>query len=113
MELPEPARVPQSFDGREELHEVAARRGPDTIGAKLREEAAELADAIKSESDERVLSEPPTFCTTPWSAHAARLTLRRLSKCSPNAPTGVVTPRRPAAKEGRFARTTRHRQSSL
>jgi phosphoribosyl-AMP cyclohydrolase / phosphoribosyl-ATP pyrophosphohydrolase len=31
--------------------------GPDKIGAKLREEAAELADAIKSESDERVVSE--------------------------------------------------------
>jgi len=31
--------------------------GPDKIGAKLREEAGELADAIKSESDERVLSE--------------------------------------------------------
>ncbi|RYZ10038.1 MAG: bifunctional phosphoribosyl-AMP cyclohydrolase/phosphoribosyl-ATP diphosphatase HisIE [Myxococcales bacterium] len=31
--------------------------GPEKIGAKLREEAGELADAIKSESDERVLSE--------------------------------------------------------
>jgi phosphoribosyl-ATP pyrophosphohydrolase/phosphoribosyl-AMP cyclohydrolase len=31
--------------------------GPDKIGAKLREEAGELADAIKDESDERVLSE--------------------------------------------------------
>lgn len=31
--------------------------GPEKIGAKLREEAAELADAIKAESDERVLSE--------------------------------------------------------
>jgi phosphoribosyl-AMP cyclohydrolase / phosphoribosyl-ATP pyrophosphohydrolase len=31
--------------------------GPDKIGAKLREEAGELADAIKNESDERVLSE--------------------------------------------------------
>lgn len=31
--------------------------GPDKIGAKIREEAAELAEAIKSESDERVLSE--------------------------------------------------------
>jgi len=31
--------------------------GPDKIGGKLREEAGELADAIKSESDERVLSE--------------------------------------------------------
>jgi phosphoribosyl-ATP pyrophosphohydrolase/phosphoribosyl-AMP cyclohydrolase len=31
--------------------------GPDKIGAKIREEAAELADAIKSESDERVLAE--------------------------------------------------------
>ena len=31
--------------------------GPDKIGAKIREEAGELADAIKSESDERVLSE--------------------------------------------------------
>jgi phosphoribosyl-AMP cyclohydrolase / phosphoribosyl-ATP pyrophosphohydrolase len=31
--------------------------GPDKIGAKLREEAGELADAIKNETDERVLSE--------------------------------------------------------
>jgi phosphoribosyl-ATP pyrophosphohydrolase/phosphoribosyl-AMP cyclohydrolase len=31
--------------------------GPDKIGAKLREEADELARAIKDESDERVLSE--------------------------------------------------------
>lgn len=31
--------------------------GPDKIGSKIREEAGELADAIKSESDERVLSE--------------------------------------------------------
>lgn len=31
--------------------------GPDKIGAKLREEADELAVAIKSESDQRVLSE--------------------------------------------------------
>lgn len=31
--------------------------GPEKIGAKLREEAGELADAIKDESDERVLSE--------------------------------------------------------
>ena len=31
--------------------------GPEKIGAKLREEAAELAVAIKDESDERVLSE--------------------------------------------------------
>ena len=31
--------------------------GPDKIGSKLREEAGELADAIKNESDERVLSE--------------------------------------------------------
>ena len=31
--------------------------GPDNIGAKLREEAGELADAIKNETDERVLSE--------------------------------------------------------
>jgi phosphoribosyl-ATP pyrophosphohydrolase/phosphoribosyl-AMP cyclohydrolase len=31
--------------------------GPEKIGAKLREEAGELAEAIKSESDERVLSE--------------------------------------------------------
>jgi len=31
--------------------------GPDKIGSKLREEAGELADALKSESDERVLSE--------------------------------------------------------
>ncbi len=31
--------------------------GPDKIGAKIREEAGELADAIKNESDERVLSE--------------------------------------------------------
>ncbi|HEX2872123.1 MAG TPA: bifunctional phosphoribosyl-AMP cyclohydrolase/phosphoribosyl-ATP diphosphatase HisIE [Polyangiaceae bacterium] len=31
--------------------------GPEKIGAKIREEAGELADAIKSESDERVLSE--------------------------------------------------------
>ena len=31
--------------------------GPDKIGAKLREEAGELADAIKNESDERVLAE--------------------------------------------------------
>lgn len=31
--------------------------GPDKIGEKLREEADELARAIKSESDERVLSE--------------------------------------------------------
>jgi phosphoribosyl-AMP cyclohydrolase / phosphoribosyl-ATP pyrophosphohydrolase len=31
--------------------------GPDKIGAKIREEAGELADAIKAESDERVLSE--------------------------------------------------------
>jgi len=31
--------------------------GPDKIGAKIREEAGELADAIKGESDERVLSE--------------------------------------------------------
>jgi phosphoribosyl-AMP cyclohydrolase / phosphoribosyl-ATP pyrophosphohydrolase len=31
--------------------------GPEKIGAKIREEAGELADAIKNESDERVLSE--------------------------------------------------------
>lgn len=31
--------------------------GPEKIGAKLREEAGELAEALKSESDERVLSE--------------------------------------------------------
>ncbi len=31
--------------------------GPDKIGAKLREEAGELADALKDETDERVLSE--------------------------------------------------------
>jgi phosphoribosyl-AMP cyclohydrolase / phosphoribosyl-ATP pyrophosphohydrolase len=31
--------------------------GPEKIGIKLREEAGELADAIKAESDERVLSE--------------------------------------------------------
>ena len=31
--------------------------GPEKIGAKLREEAAELADAVASESDERVASE--------------------------------------------------------
>jgi phosphoribosyl-ATP pyrophosphohydrolase/phosphoribosyl-AMP cyclohydrolase len=31
--------------------------GPDKIGAKIREEAGELADAIKNETDERVLSE--------------------------------------------------------
>jgi phosphoribosyl-ATP pyrophosphohydrolase/phosphoribosyl-AMP cyclohydrolase len=31
--------------------------GPDKIGAKIREEAGELADAIKSESDERVVAE--------------------------------------------------------
>jgi phosphoribosyl-AMP cyclohydrolase / phosphoribosyl-ATP pyrophosphohydrolase len=31
--------------------------GPEKIGAKLREEAAELAEAIKNESDERVLAE--------------------------------------------------------
>jgi phosphoribosyl-AMP cyclohydrolase / phosphoribosyl-ATP pyrophosphohydrolase len=31
--------------------------GPDKVGGKLREEAGELADAIKNESDERVLSE--------------------------------------------------------
>ena len=31
--------------------------GPDKIGAKLREEAGELADALARESDERVLSE--------------------------------------------------------
>ena len=31
--------------------------GPDKIGAKIREEAGELADAIQGESDERVLSE--------------------------------------------------------
>jgi len=31
--------------------------GPEKIGAKIREEAAELAEAIASESDERVLSE--------------------------------------------------------
>jgi phosphoribosyl-ATP pyrophosphohydrolase/phosphoribosyl-AMP cyclohydrolase len=31
--------------------------GPEKIGAKIREEAGELADAIKGESDERVLSE--------------------------------------------------------
>ncbi len=31
--------------------------GPGKIGAKIREEAAELADAIASETDERVLSE--------------------------------------------------------
>ncbi len=31
--------------------------GPEKIGAKIREEAAELADAIAAESDERVLSE--------------------------------------------------------
>jgi phosphoribosyl-AMP cyclohydrolase / phosphoribosyl-ATP pyrophosphohydrolase len=31
--------------------------GPEKIGAKIREEAGELADAIQSESDERVLSE--------------------------------------------------------
>jgi phosphoribosyl-ATP pyrophosphohydrolase/phosphoribosyl-AMP cyclohydrolase len=31
--------------------------GPDKIGAKIREEAAELAEAIKNETDERVLSE--------------------------------------------------------
>ena len=32
-------------------------RGPELIGAKLREEAGELADAVTSESDERVVSE--------------------------------------------------------
>ncbi len=31
--------------------------GPDKVGAKIREEASEFADAIKNESDERVLSE--------------------------------------------------------
>lgn len=31
--------------------------GPEKIGAKIREEAGELADAIQNESDERVLSE--------------------------------------------------------
>jgi phosphoribosyl-ATP pyrophosphohydrolase/phosphoribosyl-AMP cyclohydrolase len=31
--------------------------GPEKIGAKIREEAGELADAIKNESDERVLAE--------------------------------------------------------
>jgi phosphoribosyl-ATP pyrophosphohydrolase/phosphoribosyl-AMP cyclohydrolase len=31
--------------------------GPEKIGAKIREEAGELADAIKGESDERVLAE--------------------------------------------------------
>lgn len=31
--------------------------GPDKIGEKIREEAGELADAIKGETDERVLSE--------------------------------------------------------
>ena len=31
--------------------------GPERIGAKIREEAGELADAIKNESDERVLAE--------------------------------------------------------
>jgi phosphoribosyl-ATP pyrophosphohydrolase/phosphoribosyl-AMP cyclohydrolase len=31
--------------------------GPEKIGGKIREEAGELADAIKDESDERVLSE--------------------------------------------------------
>lgn len=31
--------------------------GPDKIGGKIREEASELAEALKSETDERVLSE--------------------------------------------------------
>ena len=31
--------------------------GPEKIGAKIREEAGELADALKAETDERVLSE--------------------------------------------------------
>jgi phosphoribosyl-ATP pyrophosphohydrolase/phosphoribosyl-AMP cyclohydrolase len=31
--------------------------GPDKIGAKIREEAGELAEALKNETDERVLSE--------------------------------------------------------
>ena len=31
--------------------------GPDKIGGKIREEAGELADAIKNETDDRVLSE--------------------------------------------------------
>lgn len=31
--------------------------GPDKIGAKIREEGGELADALKNETDERVLSE--------------------------------------------------------
>jgi len=31
--------------------------GPDKIGAKIREEAAELAEALKNETDDRVLSE--------------------------------------------------------
>ena len=43
--------------GGEELHEEALRRRARGIGAKLREEADELARAVAAESDERVVSE--------------------------------------------------------
>lgn len=47
----------RSADGGKSYTRSLLDAGPSRIGEKIREEAAELADAIASESDERVVSE--------------------------------------------------------
>ena len=57
MELGELLESRKSSTAEQSYTKSLLSGGPDKIGAKIREEAGELADAIKSESDERVLSE--------------------------------------------------------
>ena len=57
MELGELLESRKSSTSEQSYTKSLLSGGPDKIGAKIREEAGELADAIKSESDERVLSE--------------------------------------------------------
>lgn len=57
MELGELLEARKASTAEKSYTKSLLEAGPDKIGAKIREEAGELADAIKSESDERVLSE--------------------------------------------------------
>lgn len=56
-ELGEVLEARKQSTGEKSYTKALLEAGPDKIGAKIREEAGELAEALKNETDERVLSE--------------------------------------------------------
>ena len=55
--LEETIKARQSSTGDKSYTKSLLEGGPERVGGKIREEAGELADALASESDERVASE--------------------------------------------------------